>query len=680
MLKPNNFVKYIFLNCLILILSISINIIYSQDTITAKSVIDTTKKKSLKDTIYIPPIISKSKYKYINLNNPDTITRNRFLWYPLKSFEDIFSILPGYFLNYMDVGQIQRISYDQLDNHYTTVLRHGRPINDLIDGSVDFDLFSRNEIAELELSNGFANSLYNYNNVINVIDRQIFQNRPFSEISYWQDLNENLNFDGSFHKNFFNLLNFNFGITKHSCDGKYTNSSYDQWAGRFNFNYIGSKKFNAYLYSNYSKIQRGLNEGLDVTLLKTFTKEEVFQPTASVLNPNANEIRERFDIDLGAIYAYGKDLNSYSKIQLFESNSIRHYQDTTFRDVAHWINYGIKLQSVLSLTLVKDLVLKSSSEIELNSDIIFSNLYWLKDIHKSSRNYLLENVALTYKNLEVNGFVKGYKYAYFDNKYYLNYGINTHYLILKDSLKTLKIYAQYNFTNRLPIYQDYVPIWAVNSGNYFVEKIQFFQSGINLKFGFVSLKTEYYLNNRLANLFYAARGSYLYPNDYFTTSGINTNIKFSLWRFLLEINHQYNFSSKLGGKIYNDIILYPKNNGNISLVYHSMHFKNKLEISIGLNSRYFDSFNAPAYDSYNNCININYPFSDPLLGGTTIKLKPNATLDFFVTGKINKAIFGITFENILNRAFVSTAYYPNQNRGGLFGLWSRFNLTWYFLN
>ena len=396
--------KYLF--CIIFIITVFfiesfLPVVYSQDTTTLHLKPDSTKHIIKKDTTYIPPVISFSKYQYISLTNPDTISRNRFLWYPSKDFINFFENLPGYFLNYMDEGQIQRLSYDQLDNHYTTVLRHGRPINDLLDGSADFNLFSRNEIQEVELSNGFGNSLYPFNNVISTVSRQIFQNRPFSEISYWQDLNENLNFDGSFHKNFFNLLNFNFGITKHSYDGYYANSSFDQWAGRFNFNYIGSKKFNAFLYSNYSKIQRGLNDGLDVTQLNSFTRDEVFLSTAAVLNPNANETRERFDIDAGAIYAYGKDLNSFLKIQLFESNSVRRYQDTTFVDISHWINYGLKLQNVYDMRFGKDIRVQSSSEAELNWDLVnaklpFAILYDLGNISKSNRDFLIENLALSH--------------------------------------------------------------------------------------------------------------------------------------------------------------------------------------------------------------------------------------------------------------------------------------------
>jgi hypothetical protein len=58
----------------------------------------------------------------------------------------------------------------------------------------------------------------------------------------------------------------------------------------------------------------------------------------------------------------------------------------------------------------------------------------------------------------------------------------------------------------------------------------------------------------------------------------------------------------------------------------------------------------------------------------------NATLDFFIMGKIGRATFGLTLENILDRVIYNTGVYPNIERGGLANVISRFNITWNFLN
>src|SRR4030095_500579 len=331
----------------------------SQDT--SKSV-DTLKITKKADTTTVQKFIfSDNKYQYLNQIKPDTITRKRFLWYPVKNFDEIFDYLPGYNLRYMEVGQINQLTFQQLDNHNTAVLRNGRPINDLIDGSIDLNLLSRNEVSDIELTNGFGNSIYNYSNVINVVDRQHFQKRPFTELAFWLDRYSNEFLDTYFSKNFFDWFNFNLGLTKHSSDGKYKNSDFDKWLGRFHFNFAPSKKFNLFLYSYYSRIQRGLNEGIDPDTVDVENKEEMFNAvTAIVRNSDAYEIKERCDIDAGAMLLAGK--SSFTKLQMYVSNSFRKYRDEenrpnpngfTIKDNLHWLNYGGKLQQIFNFRIAK---------------------------------------------------------------------------------------------------------------------------------------------------------------------------------------------------------------------------------------------------------------------------------------------------------------------------------------
>jgi len=343
-------------------LLLSINIItFTQDTTKPK-----TAPVTKEDTSYVQNfILADHNYQYINKTSPDTLTRRRFLWYPTKSLEDIFNYVPGYYQYFMDLGQLNPVSFNQLPDNYTGVLRHGRPINDMLNGSVDWNLLSRNEISELEFSNGYGNNIYGYSNSINIIQRELFQFRPYTEISFFQDRYENLYFDGNFHQNLFRKLNFNFGITKHSYDGHYTNSDFDKWLGRFNLNFSPNNKLNFFLNVNYATIQKGLNGGIREDTVNLGDKEEIFNTSrAIVVNPDAYEIKERFDVDLGTVLIAGK--NSFTKLQFFVSNSFRKYRDEENRPTPngiyvknnyHWINYGVQLQEVLKFNPTKDITL-----------------------------------------------------------------------------------------------------------------------------------------------------------------------------------------------------------------------------------------------------------------------------------------------------------------------------------
>ena len=647
---------------------------FAQDSLTVK-----------KDSVKAPVILlSESRYNYINPNRPDTVTRKRFLWYPIKTIDDLFNYLPGYYLKFMDYGQVNLLNYNMLDGHYTALMRNGRPINDLLDGTADFNLLSRNEISEVEMTNGFGNFMYDYNNGINIINHQIFRYRPYSELSYWQERYENLYFDGSYDQNLFKKFNFNFGITKNSYDGIYTNSDFDKWQGRFNFNFFPSTRFNTFLYANYAKIQRGLNRGID-PVKNILDKDNLFNSGAVIVrNPDAYEIRERFDFDAGFIYAYGKNRSSFTKLQLFTSNSFRKYRDEENRptpngiyiiDNSHWIDYGIKLQQVLKYDLTHDIGFISKTEGEYDKDLITSNVI---KIRNSDRIYFLENVGVQTKYFSVNAYAKTHKYQYFKNKFFADYGIRPELKYDFGKSSSLKLYGMINYSNKLPTYLQ-------SSLNHYIqpdtadiklnkEKVTNYTAGTVLKFDFGKVTVEYFhsnIENKILNSLNS--GICAFQSGTQKNDGINSNLKLRVFNFDLDVNLQNTLNSS------NSNINSPKTSGNAMLAYHNIFFKSKLEIKIGVRSRFWSDYNTEFYNGYYN------DFSDRLIDTATanygtVKIKSNATLDFFVIGKIDKAVFGLTFTNILNRLYLTSGIYPYQDRGGLFNVWSGFNITWYFLN
>jgi len=617
---------------------------------------DTTKKKI--DTTYKTTefILSDNKYHYINPTNPDTITRKRFLWYPLKNFEDVFNYLPGYYLNYMDVGQFNPVSYNQYNYYSSAVLRNGRPVNERGTGEVDFNLFSRNEIAEIELTNGFGNTIYSPSDAVNIVQRQIFQNRPYTEISFWQDRYENLYFDGNYHQNIFRNFNFNFGVTKHSYTGKYKNSDFDKWLGRFNLNFAVSSKLNFFAYVNYAKIQKGLNEGIIPDTVNLGVKDEVFDPVLAVVkNSDSYEKKERFDVDAGAVLLAGK--NSVTKIQLFTSNSFRQYRDEEnrpnsngiyFAENYHWLNYGAKLQQVFNFSIAKKFEVISKTEGEYDShshqqDVNFADTSFSFRYNYDRYSYITD-LQLAYKNINLEGYIKGYTANNF--KYISNtFGTKIGYTLTFDSLKSLNLYGQY------------------------LLKDNYFGAGLSLKYGLHSFSAEAYQ--------YGSK-KYLFDNVYpysvriedINLNGLNIKTKLRIYKFDLDIKFTANFKLNDGPVIY-----YPKYHGNADFSYHDIAFKNKLEFKIGLNTKAWSGYKAFFYDGLNNS------FYNVIVGRYDhVMIPQNATLDFYIIGKIDKATFGITFENILNRVIYNTGVYPFTDRGGLANFISRFNITWNFLN
>lgn len=616
--------------------------VQSQDTTKR---VDTLKVRKKTDTTTVQNfILAENKYSYLSQVNPDTVTRKRFLWYPLKNLDDIFNNFRGYYLKYMDAGQINQLNFNQLDHYSTAVLRNGRPINDMIDGSIDLNLLSRNEISEIELTEGYANSSYNYPNVVNMVERQEFKYRPHTEIAFWQDRYNDEFVDTYFSQSFAKWINFNFGITKHSYDGKYKNSDFDKWLGRFHLNLAPSKKFNLFIYTYYSKIQRGLNEGINPDTVDIGNKEIMFNPsTAKVRNSDAYEIKERFDIDAGAMLLAGK--SSFTKLQLYVSNSFKKYRDEenrtnsngiTARDNFHWINYGTKLQQIFNFKPAKNLNLISRSEGEINHIIRMydSELTWLAYPDDYTENYLslFENLEIQYNKLELSGFIRGYSNSI--NKIdtiRIGVGAKGSYKILFDSSTGISFNASYYNTSR------------------------FLNGSISLFNG----------PNKLTGGVYYYK-DYIFGFPRTEMKGVSASLNWRIFNFDIEANYNHNLNTE---KIN---FINPVRSGNVSLAYHNTAIRNKLEYKIGLVSKFWSNYySVRYYGIFNSFI--------PEINNA-VRIPDNATLDFYIIGKIDKAIFGLTFENILDRLIYNTGVYPNTDRGGLANVLSRFNITWYFFD
>lgn len=637
------------LNIAVILLVFASFLSYSQDTT----------KKAL-DTAYKPLkfILSDYSRSYINQNDPDTITRRRIVWYPLKTMDDLFSYLPGYYLRFMDVGQINQIKYNQMNSYSTAVLRNGRPTNDMFDGSIDLNIFSRNEVAEIELTNGYGNTNYNYPNVVNVIQRQIFQFRPYTEISFYQDRYENTYFDGDFHQNLFRNLNFNFGITKHSYDGQYDNSQFDKWLGRFNLNFAASSKLNLFAYINYSDIKRGLNEGIDPDTVDITNKEVMFNSSLAVVRySRANEEKERFDIDAGAVYQAGK--LSLTRLQLYESNSFReYYQISNLLDPSspmrrfsfHWINYGSKVTQLFNFELKKELSIVSRTELdysylttELNQSdgtIVLPN-----DYMRNSRLSYIEDVSMKYKTFAAGVYLKGFTpYNPYTNIFEssgLIFGAKASYDQLISESSRFRVSAMYNY-------------------DYFSGSVDFISN--NYKLGVT------YYDNKYAGI---EKQQLYYRNETESFRGINAKINLKIFKFVLDVNHNYALSNELNETM-------PENSGRIDLSYDDNGFRNKLEYKVGLTSRYWQKHEAVYYSGF-----LNQFFDHYIPSGSSISnvvIPENFTLDFYIKGKIGRATFGLTLENFLNRLVYNTGVYPFMDRGGLFNVISRFNITWNFLD
>jgi hypothetical protein len=273
----------------------------------------------------------------------------------------------------------------------------------------------------------------------------------------------------------------------------------------------------------------------------------------------------------------------------------------------------------------------------------------------------------------LNGYFKLFRHEYYTDKFFWDAGIMPS-IDFKLNKLNLKLYAAYNLTRKLPSYQQYFLDSAVfaASGNKAEENVSF-TGGIKINSGSFYLKLEY-VTGKIKNPFYQIIYPIQFPHYDENKQVFNTELALRIFNF--DFNAKYMYYKHT----INVFDPNPEHNANIELSYHNVFFKNKLEIKIGVVSRLWSAGNTITYSGYFN------EFSNRMSGiienspFANFTINKNATLDFFIIGKIDKAIFGLTLENLFNRPSANTLMYPVQKRGGVFNVISRFNITWYFLN
>jgi hypothetical protein len=478
----------------------------------------------------------------------DTISRIRFLWYPLKSIEDLFNFIPGYYLKFRDIGQVNPLYFNQ--NHNTKLYKNGIPFDD------DINFLSRNEIQTIESDNGFGNSPYTSFNSVNFTERQTFTYRPFTEISFFQDRYENLFFDGSYSQNIFNNFNVAFGLTKHSYDGHYVNSDFDKWLGRIRLQYLPFKRLRLFCGFGYGNIERGEYGGLRADSIDITDKNVVFNRTrALVKNANGRIRKERFQLSGGLLLNWSRDNVSELVIYSNRKNTTLSNQtvaDSVFTNLSYTNgNNGLRLSQLISFKYSK---IKINSRTEVAADLPWSDSY-----HNSSEQIISDRKLMFMQEISGKfGFLT--PVLYFKAHKKLNGNNNS-----TSSGYGIKAISDFRIGLHEKIQAD---IFYRKQNNYFRAKASFY-----FKYGYLSPEFYHY-------------------TDYEDISGVNFSMKLEISKINLELIY-----SKATGREVNSL---PEHYGNINLFYEDTGFKNKLHFRIGTVSRFWSRYTDDSVDISGN--------------------------------------------------------------------------------
>jgi len=623
---------------------------------------DTTHHIQLKDTTrYIQFDTNKIKDTKLFSVNSDTISNDFFIWNDRKNLSEIMDEKSGYFINYFGVGGRNLIKYNGSDEYAVGIFRDGIQINDNFFGGFDIEDISVNEIQKIEEVSNVSSFLYGINTrtkSINIITKDAFQPKLFSQFRYTQDRFGALSADFNINMPLSRKFNFVFGIGNHTNDGRYTNTDFSAWRGRVKLNYYSSPKFNIKTDFYYSKVQRGLCEGLvnstDDTLASSIY--------ALVNDPDAYDKVTNYSYDIDLTARIFNDKYSVTKLKFYVNNSLREYRDEQNRAVIdsvlltnnfHTIQYGIDFKQNVRTNLTKkiytDIMFGANAYFNYyNVSKIFYDWNVLTDNPQIVR-YFENKIYTAFGKADINidrlmisGFAKT---DYLDNNFFLQTGFEGNYKFIDIDDFSFAVHSGANSTMGGISYpglitQDYVSLLNV----YNTTKYRYIEAGVKMKYK--NLIVDAYLfddgyNNEI-NVLRNANISVDYKSTYFD-GYVNTN----LWGFQ---NFPHFFVKS-------------------DFAYHNYFFGKKLNLKVGINLKYISSFYPEMYSQYKylaintNPQNISKDIFD---------------MDFYVGARIGTANVHFSLANLFNKLNYDTYLYPYDDRGGFVNVISKFTIIWDF--
>jgi hypothetical protein len=579
-----------------------------------------------------------------------------YIWSDKRNLSEIMNERSGYFVNNFGLADRNIINYNGYDLKNIGIYRDGIQINDILFGGFDVQNFTVNEIDRIEEISNVSSFLYGINTSgksLNIITKDVFKSKPFSQFRYSQDRFNSLYADVVFNLPLSRKVNIMTGITNQSGDGRYQNSGYNIWRGRGRLSYYASPDFNIKLNFYYDNIKRGLNQGLEYSQI-TYNLSE---SSAEVLNKVSDEQTETFFYDATLTGSFFRNKKSLTKLFIYSSNNLRNY----FNDSSasgnilfsspsadyHYIQYAVNLNQSINSRLSRYASL--DFYFGVNSYLNFYNYkeYDLNNLYDKEFAFIFKT-DLNYRNLYLSVFASENIFSNDSTVSGFNAGVEGNVKLKVNKHDYLKFFAGINSTDKKnqPVVNRNIINYEYNNPDVYAEAgVEF---SVNDKF---KINTYYFYNKNVI------AGN---TDLFFSNGGINTTAAFYSKYVNASLGYDYLKSD-----------FYPESSIKSNICFHHLLFNNKLNLKTGFDIKYFS---YPSAD---------YFYSQGIYNFTTIQpqhLSDGFQIDYYLGARIGHANVNLTVANIFNTFYYDTYLYPADNLGGFLNAISRFTIVWDFLN
>ena len=522
-------------------------------------------------------------------------------------------------------------------------MQDGILYNDRFTNSLDLNNIQSDFIDSIEVipsPRGFLYGLSPNPAAVNFITKDYLSVTPYSRIKYYQGPSGESFVDGFFSALLIKDLNISFDITNRNADSTYDNSDFNIWQAKTRLKYFLSNSFNIIGTYGYIKSLKGINGGINIDSaasvnpdLNSILYDNI---TAPVNFPNRKEefIQHYFNISLLS--------NLFKKIKggldlYYRFNQNKFFGiDTSISETKNKNKIsGISLRQEFSQNIFKISLLGNFEHIDYNTGSIEKKIYTVSSGNLNN----FSAASILSLNLLDGKLIPSVFYKYFKGKdFYRKYnnlngiGTDVSYLLYNN----FKFYFGYsNFES---------PYISKNISN--TEFSINYLTGDNL----ISFK----IFNRDIALGKTEPDLFLYKN----ITGLGLKADYHIEQLLLEFSGEY--YSNPGSDFKN---LMPDLNFMSGVFYNGILFNSNLNLKTGFLFYYTGAQNLPQI------------YSQPVLSYYNNNIASSLKIDFTLIGEIRRvAIIYFTWENLLDKKYFITPFYPMPSRGIRFGLgWELFN-------
>jgi len=560
---------------------------------------------------------------------------------------DFLKLFPFSFeRSYGFIGQPNDIYLYGERSNATNYFIDGVPISSTLFYSLDFNHIQNEDIDSIEiipLPRGFMYGFSTNPVSVNFISKDIIPTKPYSRIKYYEGPFGEAFIDGIFSMHLFKDLIASVDITNRKVDDSYKNSAFSIWQLNSKLRYILSDDVNLIGSYYFSKSETGINGGVNVDVIRQTTQDInsiLYNATRAPVyyeNNSLDSKRHNFGLKLLA----EPFENAYSVISLY----YKFYQN----------DYNASYNLGNSKSTAKDKILGvlldqrfSFDPIQLSLQTGYQSLKH-NPMYTSSDSldlgFLLDNSTLDYKTFFISPILS---FALLDSVFVPSIYFKYADILQRNSSFGMETQEKFNgFGTDLSIFlnENYGFYFGYSKfdDNYFVsEKIKTIEFTLSYKDG----------NNRFSTGLFNKKSSAT------NLWGIGLNGSYLIWKVELEGRLSQYFVEK--GSL--EVINMPETKVTVGIYYKDLLFNSNLDLKTGF----------LAY--YTGKQNLRY-LPIPHWGTLYDDVNASLTIDFTISAEIQKAaIVYFTWENLLNKKYYITPYYPMLGRN------IRFGVAWEILN